>query len=99
MGKPKAPDGYPNEVMFCKREFSFHKTDPSGRQIYKFEHMLIIVEADTAGEYDVGICPTSKEHYDRAIVMASGPDVQKTVKKAEKDFQALYYKIKPLMER
>lgn len=99
VGKPKAPEGYPNEVTFCKRTFPFHKTDAANRQLYKHEHILIIVETDSAGEYEIGICPTSKEHHDRAVVMSSGPDIQKAVKRAEKDFQALYYKMKPLMER
>jgi hypothetical protein len=104
MGKPRAPEGFPDEVEFCKRKFVFHKSDGQfqQRQVYKFENMLIIVEDDPAepGPYfDVVVCATSKEHHDRPLAKGAWNTVQQAVKKAEKDFQSTYYKMRKVMER
>lgn len=104
MAKPKPPEGFPDEVEFCKRRFKFHKSDGSvgQRQVYKLDHVLIFVE-DDPGEpgpyFDVEVCATSRDQKDRAIASGSASTVQQAVKRAEKDFQAIYYKIKPLMEK
>lgn len=104
MGKPRPPEGFPDEVEFCKRKFAFHKSDGAHqqRQVYKLDHILIFIEDDPAepGPYfDVTVCATSREHHDRPIAKGSWNTIKQAVKKAEKDFQAMYYKIKPLMER
>jgi hypothetical protein len=104
MRKSRPPEGFPNEVEFCKRKFEFHKSNGQNgqRQIYKLDHVLIFIE-DDPGEpgpyFDVTVCTTSREHQDLPIAKGSWNTIPQAVKKAEKDFQAMYYKIKPLMER
>jgi hypothetical protein len=104
MGKPKAPDGYPNEFEFCKGKFSFHRSGEvhNSEQLYKLDNLLVIVTIDLAEAertFEVKVCATSKDHVDHTLASGRGTDLSKALKKAEKEFQSTYYKMKPLMER
>ena len=96
MEKSKSPDGFPNEVEFCKRKFAFYKSDGryNQRQIYKLDHVLIIIEDDPAepGPYfDVAVYTTSHDHQDRLIAKGSSIKISQAVNKAENYFQNIIH--------
>jgi hypothetical protein len=101
MGKPKAPDGYPVELIFCKGRFVYYRSNDSlTEHIYKLDNLLIIVsEVPNDTNCYVNVYATSKDHNGTELSKSAGPDIQKAVKQAEKEFRATYYKIKSLMEK
>lgn len=101
MGKPKVPEGYPVELIFCKGRFLYYRSNESlTEHIYKLDNLLIIVsEIPNYTNYYITVCATSKDHNGTEFSKSSGPDIQKAVKQAEKEFRATYYKMKSLMEK
>ncbi len=101
MGKPKAPTGYPVELIFCKGRFIYYRgNDSLTEHIYKLDNLLIIVsELPNDTNYYITVCATSKDHNGSILSKSTGPDIQKAVKQAEKEFQSTYYKMKSLMEK
>jgi len=99
--RPKAPEGWPDELKFCKRTFPFYRTDNAGRQLYRLDHVLLIVVPGTQpGTYTAAICPTSKDRSEEyPLANGTGESPQAAAKRTEKSFQSIFYKIKPLMER
>lgn len=101
MGKVKSPEGFPIEISFCKKVFTFYKTEEE-LQFYKFGNIIIIIGYyffDPVSYYKVSVCTTSKDRLNVDIASGVGDNIKQAVKKSEEAFKTLFYKIKPLMDK
>jgi hypothetical protein len=111
MAKVKSPEGLPDSIEFCKKTFKYHKTDDEccsvspheyeTQYIYKYEHIILRYfpkESVIAVEQSLREPPV---YFDERPVLAvgEGSDLKQAVKKAEKEFQKVFYKMKAVMDK
>lgn len=111
MAKAKPPEGYPDAIEFCKKTFKYHKTEGEccyvspheceKHYVYKYEHIVLCY---FPSESVITVEQSRREppiHFNERPVLAvgEGSDLKKAVKKAEREFQKVFYKMKAVMDK